>query len=266
MSAHVAVVTGANHGIGAATAARLGALGYAVLVTYLRVQDEPDPGVPQRYRASRAAGAEAVLAAVEQAGGRAVGLEADLTDPAAPARILDLAEERLGPVDVLVNNATGWIQDSFRPATTDHLGRTLRPVSAATFGQQFAVDAMAPALLIAEFARRHVARGASWGRIVGLTSGGPDGFPDEASYGAAKTAQENYTMTAATELARYGITANMVHPPVTDTGWVTDAVREVVANSPSLTHVATAEQVAEVIGWLVSDAGALVSGNVLRLR
>jgi 3-oxoacyl-[acyl-carrier protein] reductase len=263
---HVAVVTGANHGIGAATAVLLAARGYAVLATYLRVHDEPDPGVPERYRTSRAGGPEAVLAAVEAAGGRAVALEADLTDAGAPARILDLAERELGPVDVLVNNATGWVQDTFRPAAVDRLGRSMRPVSAATYAQQFAVDAMAPALLIAEFARRHVARGATWGRIVGLTSGGPDGFPDEVSYGAAKAAQENYTMSAATELAEYGITANLVHPPVTDSGWVTDAVREMVATSPGLTHVASVEQVAEVVAWLVSDAGALVSGNVLKLR
>ena len=80
---------------------------------------------------------------------------------------------------------------------------------------------MAAALLISEFARRHIARGADWGRIIGLTSSGDLGFPEEVSYGAAKAAQVNYTMSAALELARYGITANMVHPPVTDTGWVT---------------------------------------------
>jgi len=73
-----------------------------------------------------------------------------------------------------------------------------------------------------------VARGATWGRIVGLTSGSPFGFPNEVSYGAAKAALENYTLSAATELARFGITANVVHPPITDTGWVTDGVRAFV--------------------------------------
>ena len=62
---------------------------------------------------------------------------------------------------------------------------------------------------------------AQWGRIVSLTSGGPLGFPEEASYGAAKAALVNYTMTAALELAEHGVTANAVHPPVTDTGWIT---------------------------------------------
>jgi 3-oxoacyl-[acyl-carrier protein] reductase len=97
-------------------------------------------------------------------------------------------------------------------------------VTAATWRQQFSVDAMATALMISEFARRHFARGGDWGRIIGLTSGGDLGFPEEVSYGAAKAAQVNYTMSAALELAPYGITANMVYPPVTDTGWVTGAV------------------------------------------
>ena len=57
------------------------------------------------------------------------------------------------------------------------------------------------------------------------------GFPGEVSYGAAKAALENYTMAASVELAADGITANVVYPPVTDTGWVTDDVRRFVAES-----------------------------------
>jgi 3-oxoacyl-[acyl-carrier protein] reductase len=125
---------------------------------------------------------------------------------------------------------------------------------------------MAPALLISEFARRHRNRGTAWGRIVGLTSGGDLGFPEEVSYGAAKAAQTSYTMSAALELADLGITANMMHPPVTDTGWVTDAVRQSVASSSTHFHVADPADVAEIIAFLVSDAAALITGNVITLR
>jgi 3-oxoacyl-[acyl-carrier protein] reductase len=73
-------------------------------------------------------------------------------------------------------------------------------------------------------------------------------------------------MSAALELAPFGITANMVHPPVTDTGWVTGAVREHVAASPALIHIATPGEVAEVIAYLASDAAALITANVIILR
>ena len=157
-----------------------------------------------------------------------------------------------------------WI--SVAVAATDRAGRTLQPVTAETWTRQFTVDAMGAALMISEFARRHIARRATWGRIIGLTSGGGLGFPEEVSYGAAKAAQENYTISAALELARFGVTANMVHPPVTDTGWVTDAVREHVAASRTLIHIATSREVAEVIAYLASDAAALITGNVITLR
>lgn len=263
---HTAIVTGANHGIGAATAQALARHGCAVLCTFLRVDDPAGPGTPHMYRDHHAQDATAVLARIREEGGRAAAVEADLSDPAAPALLFDAAEEQLGTVDILVNNASGWLADTFTPAQADRLGRSLQRVTATTWSRQFAVDAMGAALMISEFARRHIARQANWGRIIGLTSGGELGFPEEVSYGAAKAAQVNYTMSAALELAHFGVTANMVHPPVTDTGWITDAVRDVVAASAALIHVASPDEVAEVIAYLASDAAALITANVITLR
>ena len=266
LSNRVALVTGANHGIGAAIARRLAGAGAAVVITYLRIEDEPDPGTPEAYRTARAGTADQVVRSIQSAGGRAAALERDLSDAAVIEELFDVAETEFGPVDILINNATGWRADTFRPTATDRLGRSLAGVSAASIDAVLSIDARAAALLIAEFARRHVDRGATWGRIIGLSSGGPMGFPEEVSYGAAKAALENYTMSAALELADDGITANIVHPPVTDTGWVTDTVRSAVASSRELFNVADPAEVAEVVGWLCSDEAFLVTGNVIRLR
>ena len=73
-------------------------------------------------------------------------------------------------------------------------------------------------------------------------------------------------MSAATELAPHGVTANLVRPGVTDTGWVNEEVRAIVATSSELNQVATPEQVAKVVGWLCTDDAALVTGNVIQLR
>lgn len=266
LSGHVALVTGANHGIGAATARFLAACGARVLVTYLRLKDAPDPGIPEKYRQNRAVDAQQVIDSIRAAGGTAAALEADLSDPETPARLFAAAQAELGPVDILINNATSWLADTFAARSSDQLGRNLVRVSAQTFDQQFAVDARGAALLISEFARQHEARKLNWGRIIGLTSGGPDGFPGEVSYGAAKAALVNYTMSAAYELANLGITANIVHPPVTDTGWVTDEVRALVAEKSELIHIAQPEEVARVIAFLASDEAELITGNVIRLH
>jgi 3-oxoacyl-[acyl-carrier protein] reductase len=200
-----------------------------------------------------------VLAAIRAAGGQAEAVEADLRDSSTPFLLFDAAEASFGPVEILVNNATGWARkDTFVPGE--------RAVSFDSATRPLEVDARGSALMIGEFARRHRARGATWGRIIGLTSGGSMGFPDEVSYGAAKAALVNYAMSAALELGRYGITSNVVYPPVTDTGWVTPDVEEFVNTSREHFHIAQPEEVAEVIAYLASEAAGLITGNVIYLR
>jgi 3-oxoacyl-[acyl-carrier protein] reductase len=262
----VAIVTGANHGIGAATARALAGCGASVLLTYLRVEDPEQDGPAEAYRVARARDASQVVGSIRAARGQAEAIEADLRDPATPSSLFDAAESAFGPVEILVNNATGWQQDTFKPVDRDRLGRPMRTLTTATATPALEVDGRGSALMIAEFARRYTARGSDWGRIVGLTSGGAIGFPEEVSYGAAKAALENYAMSAAIELAPHGITSNVVHPPVTDTGWVTDEVRDLVANSRDLIHIASPEEVADVITFLCSNQARLITANVVHLR
>lgn len=264
LEGHVAIITGANHGIGAATARALATCGAAVLLTYLRTSDPDD--YPEPYRSNRTKDAEQVLAAIRTQGGRAVAMEADLRDAGVVPKLFEFAEAELGPVDILINNATGWVADTFTTDGEHVTGLKSAGLSATTHDQVFAVDARGGALMMTEFARRHIARQANWGRIIGLTSGGPLGFPTEISYGAAKAALENYTMSAAFELAPFGITANIVYPPVTDTGWVNDTVREHVEQTPDLIHIVEPEEVAQVIAFLSSNFAQLITANIVHLR
>jgi 3-oxoacyl-[acyl-carrier protein] reductase len=73
-------------------------------------------------------------------------------------------------------------------------------------------------------------------------------------------------MSAAFELADRGVTANIVYPPVTDTGWVTDEVRQAVDKSTTLFRIAQPDEVADIIAYLVSDYAGLITGNIINLR
>jgi 3-oxoacyl-[acyl-carrier protein] reductase len=73
-------------------------------------------------------------------------------------------------------------------------------------------------------------------------------------------------MSAALELAQFGITANLVHPPVTDTGWVNDAVRAMVDQDPQSLGVASPGEVAEVVAFLASDRARRITANLVHMR
>ncbi|HEY6420543.1 MAG TPA: SDR family NAD(P)-dependent oxidoreductase [Candidatus Binataceae bacterium] len=98
--------------------------------------------------------------------------QSDLLDASAPARLFDRAEQTFGRVDILINNAAHCIGDTFIPAddSRDWGGRPTVFIDALSIDRHFAVNVRATALLIAEFARRYVARGAKWGRIISIRS------------------------------------------------------------------------------------------------
>ena len=184
--------------------------------------------------------------------------------------LFDRAEELLGPVEVVVNNAAYWEADSFLPSwhdpsspVVDTLSIENASVSEGSCARHFAVNSRAAALMMREFLHRHIQREANWGRIINVSTDGAHCFPGEISYGASKLALEGYTRSAAKEMGQYGITVNIVSPGPIQTGYISpDLERECLRNIP-LGRLGLPEDVADVIVFLASEQGRWVSGQLI---
>jgi len=172
----VVLVTGANHGMGAAIAKAFANEGAMVLITYYRFSAEAYGDISEQevakatepgrayYCKMQMQTADHVVSAIEELGGRCVAIEADLVDTANIPKLFDQAEKHFGPVDILVNNAAYGKCDTFIPSSelpeqsifVDEFPITT--VTSESHDRHFAVNSCAVSLMIAEYAKRYIKR------------------------------------------------------------------------------------------------------------
>lgn len=232
-----AIVTGASRGIGAAIARRLAEQGHAVAVNY----------------ANDAAAADAVVAAIESAGGRAVAIRADIAAPDGMTALFDATEAALGPVDILVNNA-GIMRLS-----------PLAEADDAAFDTHVALNIGAVFRGMREGANRM----RDGGRIISLSSSVVGLYqPGYGLYAATKAAVEALTHVLAKELGPRGITVNAVAPgPVGTDLFLRGKSAELVASIEKMNpqgRLGTPEDIASAVAFLAGPDGAWISGQTLR--
>lgn len=228
-----ALVTGAARGIGAATARALANDGWAVAVL---------------HRASSAE-AEATVAAITDAGGTAVAVTADITDPAGCDRVFAEAEERLGPVLCLVNNA-GVRADGLAMSMPDD-------------DWDVVIDTnLSAGFRLTRRALRTMVR-SRYGRIVNIASVvGPRANAGQANYAASKAGLIGLTRTVAAEVARKNVTVNAVAPGFIETDMTAD-VPDAIKQAVPARRAGTPDEVAACVRFLASDSAGYVTGTTL---
>lgn len=239
----VLLVTGAGRGIGAATALLAAARGYAVCVNYLNNQ----------------AAAESVVAAITQAGGRAIAVAADVAQEAEVVRMFGIVDHAFGALTALVNNA-GILARQMR----------LEGMDAARLNHVFVTNITGSFLCAREAVRRMSSRhGGAGGAIVNLSSmaarlGAPGEYID---YAASKGAIDAMTVGLSREVAAEGIRVNAVRPGVIDTeihasGGEPDRIERVKGSVP-MQRGGQAIEVAQAILWLLSDEASYTTGSFI---
>jgi len=237
------LVTGGGRGIGAATSWLCAQRGWAVAVNY----------------ANGADAAETIAARIRAAGGTALAVQADVADEPQVLRMFETLDREMPPLHGLVNNA----------GVVDQPGR-IESISVARLQRMFAINVFGSFVCAREAVKRmSTAHGGAGGAIVNLSSaaariGAPGQYVD---YAAAKGAIDAFTLGLAKEVATEGIRVNAVRPGIIDTeihasGGIPDRVQQMAPHVP-MQRAGSAEEVAEAILWLLSDASSYTTAAII---
>ena len=269
-----ALVSGANHGIGAAAAKALAAQGVQVFITYYLAdcpysEEELEEGMQvgaggdKLYRAKQQQSPDVVLEEIHAHGGIAAAQEFDLGEADSIPRLFDVCEDQLGSVDILVNNHAHCVCETFDPASVSDRWGGVGLVTPQEIDRHLAVNARAYALMMSEYLQRHIKREATWGRIINLSTDAASCHPANISYAASKHAIESYSRSAAAEMGKYGITVNIVSAGPVQTGYITPESEERIRAGTPLGAVGQPEDIADVIVFLASEQGRWVTGQLI---
>lgn len=233
----VAIVTGSSRGIGAAAARRLAKGSAAVVVNYAHSQGEADQ----------------VVRAIEEAGGNALAVQADVAAPGGVESLFDAADRTFGGADILVNNAGMMKLGAIAEVADEHFERQVALNLTGVFrGMRAAAQRLRDGGRIISFSSS----------VVGLYQ------PGYGIYAATKAAVEAMTRVLAKELGPRGITVNAVAPgPVATSFFLKGKSEEqvgAIAQMNPFKRLGEPEDIAGVVAFLASDEGAWVNGQVLR--
>jgi NAD(P)-dependent dehydrogenase (short-subunit alcohol dehydrogenase family) len=243
--ARVALVTGGSRGIGAATCRFAADAGYRVVVNY----------------ASNEAAAGALVQDIEQAGGKAIAIKADVGNESEILSMFEQVDRAFGRLDALVNNA----------GVLDVMSR-LDGISAARMERMMRVNVVGSMLCAREAVKRMSTRhGGKGGAIVNLSSmaahiGGANQYVD---YAASKGAIDSFTIGLAREVAAEGIRVNAVSPGIIDTEMHASTGKPdrvaLIQDTLPMKRAGTADEVARAILYLLSDASSYTTGAILNV-
>jgi 3-oxoacyl-[acyl-carrier protein] reductase len=240
LSGRVALVTGGSRGIGRATCLMLAEAGAKVVVHYR----------------SKADAANEVVAQIEAAGGSAIAVGADMSDPEAPGKLVTQALDHYEKVDILVNNAGEMVSGAVIDLADELWVKTLNVNLTAVFR---CTQACLPAM-----------RANQWGRIINVTSQSAwSGSANNAHYAASKSGLQGFTYSLVKEEGQNGITVNLVAPGRIVTDLIKASIpkreEEWLKQTP-MRRLGQPDEVAAAIVFLASDAASYITGTTIHVN